>query len=96
LTIDQLVYVLTDVKNSFIQQYKYIFSIDNITLNFTDEAIREIAQKCIDLKTGARGLQTELEKILLPHMFHIQKYKENGIEEINIDVDLVKEPVALI
>lgn len=96
LTIEQLVSVLTDVKNSFIQQYKYIFSIDDITLNFTDAAIREIAQKCIDLKTGARGLQTELEKILLPHMFHIQRYKKKGINEINIDVDLVKEPVALI
>lgn len=96
LTIDQLISVLTEVKNSFIDQYKYLFSIDGITLNFTDDAIRELAQKCIDLKTGARGLQTELEKILLPHMFHIQKYKEKGITEINIDVDLVKEPTALI
>ena len=96
LTIDQLISVLTEVKNSFIDQYKYLFSIDGITLNFTDDAIRELAQKCIDLKTGARGLQTELEKILLPHMFHIQKYKEKGITEINIDVDLVKEPKILI
>jgi len=95
LNVDQLVEVLTNVKNSFIEQYQYLFSIDNVKLNFTDAAIREIAQRCIDLKTGARGLQTELEKILLPHMFHMHKYKEKGITEINIDVDLVKEPKAL-
>jgi ATP-dependent Clp protease ATP-binding subunit ClpX len=96
LDIEQLVSVLTGVKNSFIEQYQYLFSIDEITLDFTEDAIREIAQRCIDLKTGARGLQTELEKILLPHMFHMNKYKEKGITEINIDVDLVKEPKALI
>lgn len=96
LNIEQLVSVLTEVKNSFIEQYRYLFSIDGVELDFTDDAIREIAQRCIDLKTGARGLQTELEKILLPHMFHVHKYKEKGITEINIDVDLIKEPKALI
>jgi len=96
LTIDQLILVLTDVKNSFIDQYKYLFLIDGIELNFTDDAIKQIAQNCIDLKTGARGLQTEIEKILLPHMFHTKKYKENSITEINIDVDLVKNPTPLI
>lgn len=92
LTLDQLVSVLTDVKNSFIEQYKYLFKIDGIKLTFHRDAVKQIAQNCIDLKTGARGLQTELERILLPHMFHIQNYKEKSISEINIDVDLVKNP----
>jgi ATP-dependent Clp protease ATP-binding subunit ClpX len=92
LTLEQLISVLTDVKNSFIDQYKYLFKIDGIKLTFHRDAIKQIAQNCIDLKTGARGLQTELERILLPHMFHIQKYKEKSISEINIDVDLVKNP----
>lgn len=96
LSLEQLVSVLTNVKNSFIDQYKYLFSIDGIELSFTDDAIKQIAQNCIDLKTGARGLQTELEKILLPHMFHIHKYKENNITEINITIDLVKEPKAFL
>lgn len=96
LTLDQLVDILTGVKNSFIDQYKYIFSLDDIKLKFSKEAIRTIAQNCLDLKTGARGLQAELEKILMPHMFHISKYKENNITEINIDVDLVKNPTPLI
>lgn len=96
LNIDQLISVLTDVKNSFIDQYKYLFSIDGIELTFTDDAIKQIAQNCIDLKTGARGLQTEIEKILLPHMFHTSKYKERGITSLKIDVDLVKKPKAIV
>lgn len=95
LTIDQLIQVLTDVKNSFIDQYKYLFKIDGIELKFDKDAIAQIAQNCIDLKTGARGLQTELEKILLPHMFHIQKYKEKGITKVTIDTALVKTPKPL-
>ena len=94
LSLEQLVSVLTNVKNSFIDQYKYLFSIDNIELSFTDDAIKQLAQNCIDLKTGARGLQTELEKVLMPHMFHIHKYKKNNITEINITINLVKEPKA--
>lgn len=95
LTLEQLVSVLKNVKNSFIDQYKYLFSIDGIELEFTDEALTTIAQNCIDLKTGARGLHTEIERILMPHMFHIRKYKDNKITKLVIDVDLVKEPKIL-
>lgn len=96
LTLDQLVEVLTNIKNSFIEQYKYLFSLDDIELHFTDEAIKQIAQNCIDLKTGARGLHTEIERILMPHMFHIRKYKENQINKLMIDVELIKEPKSII
>lgn len=96
LTIDQLVEVLTNIKNSFIEQYKYLFSIDNIELEFTDEAIQQIAQNCIDLKAGARGLHTEIERILMPHMFHTKKYKDNNVTKLSIDVDLVNEPKIII
>jgi ATP-dependent Clp protease ATP-binding subunit ClpX len=96
LTLDQLVMVLTNIKNSFIEQYKYLLSLDNIELSFTDGAIRKIAQNCIDLKTGARGLHTELERILLPHMFHTKKYKDNNITILVIDEELVINPKEII
>lgn len=96
LTLPQLVAVLTDVKNSFVEQYKYLFSIDGIDLTFTEDAISQLAQNCIDLNIGARGLHTELERILLPHMFHIQKYKNNGMIKLVIDKDLVTKPRALL
>lgn len=96
LTLDQLVLVLTEVKNSFIEQYKYLFSIDGVDLVFTDDALKKIAQNCIDLKTGARGLHTEIERILMPHMFHIKKYKEQEIKELVIDEDLVANPRRIV
>ena len=96
LNIDQLIEVLTSVKNNFIDQYKYLFEIDNIELIFTEDAIRKIAQNCIDLKTGARGLHTEIERILMPHMFHMQLYKESNVSSLVITPELVDNPKALV
>jgi ATP-dependent Clp protease ATP-binding subunit ClpX len=96
LTLEQLVSVLKNVKNSFIDQYKYLFSIDNIELEFTDAALNAIAQNCIDLNTGARGLHTEIERVLMPHMFHIRKYKDNSISKVVIDDELVNNPKSLV
>jgi ATP-dependent Clp protease ATP-binding subunit ClpX len=96
LTLDQLSDVLLNIKNSFIDQYKYLLSLDDIDLTFTDSAIKKIAQNCIDLKTGARGLHTELERILLPHMFHTKRYKDNNITKLVIDEELVNNPKEII
>lgn len=96
LTKDQLVTVLTGVKNNFIDQYRYLFSLDHINLIFEQEAIEQIAENCLKLKTGARGLQTEIEQVLLPHMFNVSKYKEQGINELNINKELVKEPKIIL
>lgn len=92
----QLVQILTQVKNSFIDQYKYLFTLDHVKLSFTQEAIEQIAENCIKLKTGARGLHSEIERILLPHMFCISQYSENDINELVITQDLVLEPKSLI
>lgn len=96
LTVEQLIEVLTKVKNNFIEQYQYLFSIDGIQLEFTDGAIKKIAQNCIDLKTGARGLHTEIEKILLPHMFYIRKYLNNDIDTLVITEELVDDPKVIV
>ena len=91
----ELIRILTQIKNSFIDQYKYIFSLDGINLEFTQEAIEQIAENCISLKTGARGLHSEVEKVLLSHMFHISQYVENNIKELVITKDLVLQPQKL-
>jgi len=96
LTKSQLVQVLTDVKSNFIQQYKYLFSLDGVDLKFNKNAINQMAENCIKLKTGARGLQTELERVLLPHMFNVTLYSKKGITEINITQDLVNNPKSLL
>lgn len=68
---EKLVRVLTEPKNSFIKQYKELFRLDNVELEFTDEAYAAIAKKAIELKTGARGLRGILEGILGEIMFNV-------------------------
>jgi ATP-dependent Clp protease ATP-binding subunit ClpX len=89
---DELKQVLTSVKNNYIKQYQYLFSIDGVELNFDDSALDQIVDNCLKLKTGARGLHTEIERVLMPHMFNINKYKENNVKMININQDTVLEP----
>lgn len=93
---DQLKDVLTKIKNNFIAQYKYLFSIDKIDLQFDDSALNQLVDNCLKLKTGARGLHTEIEKTLMPHMYNIKNYQKNSIDMININGNLVKNPKALI
>lgn len=88
----ELIRILTQVKNSFIDQYKYVFSLDHVKLEFTPEAIDQIAENCIVLKTGARGLHSEVERVLLPHMFHISQYTEHGMTELTITQEMVIDP----
>ena len=71
-------------------------SIDGIELTFTETALEEIAERTLKLKTGARGLHTEIERVLMPHMYNVRKYKENKIKVINITKDNVLDPKSLI
>jgi ATP-dependent Clp protease ATP-binding subunit ClpX len=96
LTKEQLVHVLTDVKNNYISQYKYLLSLDEIELTFSDDALDQIAENTLALKTGARGLHTEIERVLMPHMYHVGKYKEKKMKTLNINRDSVLNPKAII
>jgi ATP-dependent Clp protease ATP-binding subunit ClpX len=79
----ELIQVLTQVKNNYIDQYKYLFSLDNIQLHIDTHAIEQIVENCVKLKTGARGLHTEIERVLLPHMFNMKKYIEKNKESLD-------------
>jgi ATP-dependent Clp protease ATP-binding subunit ClpX len=72
LTKDELVYILTKVKNNLIQQYTRLFEYSEIDLNITDEAIDLIAQEAIERKIGARGLRALMEELLLEYMFELE------------------------
>lgn len=95
LNKEQLVNILTNVKNNYIDQYRYLLGIDEIELSFDSDAIDQIAENCLTMKTGARGLHTEIERILLPHMFNVKKYREMEITKIDITRDLVNNPNIL-
>jgi ATP-dependent Clp protease ATP-binding subunit ClpX len=68
---EDMIRILTEPKNSLIRQYKKLFSIDNVTLTFEDEALLIIAQKALERKTGARGLRSILEELLLETMYEL-------------------------
>ena len=76
LNTDSLKRVLVEPKNSLTKQFQKLFEIDGIKLTFTDEAITAIAKKAIDLKTGARGLRSIIEELLLDTMFELPLDKE--------------------
>ena len=96
LNKEELLKVLTGVKNNYIDQYKYLLSVDNIKLEFEQGALEQMVENCLKLKTGARGLHTEIEKVLMPHMFNTKKYRENNVTEINITREQVLEPKSLV
>lgn len=68
---DALIRILTEPRNALTKQYKKLFEIDDVELDFTDEALREVAKKAIAKKTGARGLRSILEKIMMNIMYEI-------------------------
>ncbi len=96
LTHTELKHVLTNVKNNYIDQYKYLFSIDEVELEFGDDGLEQIVENCLKLKTGARGLHTEIERVLMPHMFNLQQYREKEIKKININRELILNPTSLL
>lgn len=95
LTKEQLIKVLTDVKSNYIEQYRYLFSLDGIEIEFESAAIEQIAENCLTLKTGARGLHSEIERVLMCHMFNMQQYVLDGIKKIVITLDQVNDPKPL-
>lgn len=95
LSKEDLIRILLDVKHSYIAQYSWLFEQDKVELEFSPEALEMIADRTILNKTGARGLHSELERVLLPHMFYLASYRKQGINRVYIDVDQVNTPTEL-
>ena len=91
-----LVKILQEPKNSLIKQYKRLFEFENVKLIFKNEAISEIAKKAINKKTGARGLRSIIEALLLKTMFKLPTMDD--VEEVVINQSVVKntsEPLII-
>ena len=97
LSVESLVRVLLEPKNSIIKQYQYIFELDGIELEFDDEALTHIAEKAKELKTNARGLKNIIEKTLLPYQFDAINLVERGLTKILVNKDTVDgKPAVMI
>ncbi|NVD27758.1 ATP-dependent Clp protease ATP-binding subunit ClpX [Parasphingorhabdus flavimaris] len=97
LDVDALVTILQEPKNALVKQYRKLFELEDVGLTFTDDALVAVANKAIERKTGARGLRSIVENILLDTMFDLPDFE--GVDEIVIDKDVVagtKDPVKVI
>ena len=98
LTEKQLVKILTEPKNALIKQVKYLFKLDDIEIEFTNEAKHSIAKKAKALGTNARALKNILDNIVLPYQFDAQEMRNKGVNKIQITGDVVDkgdDPVLL-
>jgi ATP-dependent Clp protease ATP-binding subunit ClpX len=80
--------ILTEPKNAFVKQYQRLFDMENVGLTFTDDALSSVARTAIARKTGARGLRSILEGILLDTMYELPTWE--GVEEVVVNAEVVE------
>jgi len=88
LDIDALVKILTEPKNALVKQYQRLFDMENVELSIHPDALSAIAKKAIERKTGARGLRSIMEAILLETMYDLPSL--DGVQEVVISADVVE------
>jgi ATP-dependent Clp protease ATP-binding subunit ClpX len=88
LDVDALVQILQEPKNALLKQYQRLFDMEDVRLTLSDDALTSIAKKAIERRTGARGLRSILEAILLDSMYELPGLK--GVEEIVISPEVVE------
>ncbi|KAD4179653.1 hypothetical protein E3N88_28244 [Mikania micrantha] len=86
---DQLLQVLTEPKNALGKQYKRMFAMNDVKLHFTDTALRLIAKRAIAKNTGARGLRSILENVLVDSMFEVPSPPNQGIDAVVVDEEAI-------
>ena len=83
-----LIQILTEPKNALLKQYQRLFDMESVKLTFTDDALAAVARRAIQRKTGARGLRSIMEAILLDTMFELPNLR--GVEEVAINAEVVE------
>ena len=96
LTKSELIHILTGVKSNLVAQYQWLFEEDGIDLEFDTESLDLIAERTLQTRTGARGLHNELERVLLPHMFDLPRYRKQDIVKVMINKTQVNTPMTLL
>jgi ATP-dependent Clp protease ATP-binding subunit ClpX len=88
LDAEALVTILTKPKNALVKQYQLLFEMENVKLSFTDDALAAISRKAMDRKTGARGLRSILEDVLLHTMFELPGM--DAVEEVVVNEEVIE------
>ena len=84
---DALIMILTEPKNALVKQYQTLFDMENVKLTFAEDALSAIAKRAIARKTGARGLRSIMEEILLDTMYDLPSFE--GVEEVVVNAEVV-------
>ncbi len=88
LTHDDLIRILTEPKNAVVRQFQKLFALDNVELIFTPEALQAAAEAATERKTGARGLRTAIEEVLLEVMYEIPSLE--GVRKCIVDANVIR------
>jgi ATP-dependent Clp protease ATP-binding subunit ClpX len=86
---EALVRILTEPKNSLVKQYEKLMSFEKVALKFTDGALKAVAKKAVQRKTGARGLRAILEDVMLDLMYDIPS--QSNVREVIINEDVITD-----
>jgi len=89
---EAMIHILTEPKNSLVKQYTKLFNMDDVSLKFDKASLKEIASAAIERKTGARGLRSILEDVMLDVMFELPEYKGKTITITKDVVNKIKKP----
>lgn len=87
LDVEGLINIITEPKNALLKQYKSLLKMDDVELEFTDEAIKRVAELTIERETGARGLRSIMESVLIPIMYKVPS--ESNVVAVKITADVV-------
>ena len=84
-----LITILTEPKNALVKQYRKLFDIEDVDLEFREETLRAVAKRAMERKTGARGLRSILEKALLDTMFELPSLE--NVRKVIVDASVIEE-----
>jgi ATP-dependent Clp protease ATP-binding subunit ClpX len=90
---DAMVRILTEPKNSLVKQYKALFDLDDVELDFDKDALVEIAKKSIERKTGARGLRAIMENVMMDYMYTVPS--DDKIKKLVVTKEMVDNNLRL-
>ena len=89
---DAMIHILKEPKNSLVKQYAKLFKLDDVTLEFDDESLESIAKAAIERKTGARGLRSILEDVMLDIMYELPQHKGKTVTITKDVVEKTQQP----
>lgn len=98
LKVEDIIKIATEPVNSISKQFHRLFEFDGIDIEFTDDAIKRIAEKCVAHKTGARGLRSIFEDVLMDLQFNLKKLKKKNVQKIIFTEEVIdekKEPILI-